>query len=63
MLFFSTILSNMVTQQEASMVTMITTIGVIWMGGLIVLGALTTHDYAFGKGIITALGSIYSSTD
>ncbi len=58
MLFFSTILSNMVTQQEAAMVTMITTIGVIWMGGLIVLGAMTTHDYTFGKGVITAIGSV-----
>lgn len=58
LLLVSTILSNMVTLQEASMVTMITTIGVVWMGGLILFGSTTTHDYTFGKGVITALGTI-----
>lgn len=58
LLILSTILSNVVTEQEASIVTMITTIGAIWLGILIFFGTMTTHDYTFGKGFLTTLGTI-----
>lgn len=55
---FSTILSNVVTEEEASIVTMLTTIGAIWLGMLVFFGSMTTHDYGFGKGLLTTLGTI-----
>jgi hypothetical protein len=54
----STIFSNMVTAQEAQIVTLITTIGAIWLGILLFFGTMTTHDYTLFKGILTTLGTI-----
>lgn len=54
----STIMSNVVTVQESQIVTMISTIGAVWLGILLFFGTMTTHDYSFGKGVLTTLGTI-----
>ncbi len=57
-LILSTILTNILTSTEASIVTLIVAIGFIWTGILIFFGTLVTHDYPMGKNFITILGTI-----
>ncbi len=54
----STILTNIVTVESSAIVTMITTIGVVWMVFLLFFGTLVTHDYSLGKNFVTILGTI-----
>ncbi len=54
----ATILSNVFTTSEASMVSMITTIAFIWTAILIFFGMVVTHDYSIGKNILTILGTV-----
>lgn len=54
----STILSQVFTTSEASMVSLITTIAFIWTVILIFFGMVVTHDYSIGKNILTILGTI-----
>jgi tetratricopeptide (TPR) repeat protein len=54
----ATIISNMITSNEANLVTLIENFGYIWAGLLIFLGMMVTHDYSLFKGITTTLGTI-----
>ena len=54
----STILTNLMTTTEGSMVNLLITIGFIWAIFLIFFGMLVTHDYAMGKNVITMIGTI-----
>ncbi len=54
----STILTNVLTVDEGSIVTMLTTIGVVWMAYLLFFGTLVTHDYSLNKNVITILGTV-----
>ncbi|MBR2930699.1 MAG: YIP1 family protein [Clostridia bacterium] len=54
----STVLSNIMTTTEGTMVTMLITIGLIWVGILLFFGTLVTHDYSLGKNFVTILGTI-----
>ena len=54
----STILTNVMTSSEQSMVNLIVTIGFIWALLLIFFGMLVTHDYSMGKNFITTIGTI-----
>ncbi len=54
----STIMSNFVTNDEKELVTMCTTIGLIWAGLLIFFGTMVTHDYSLGKNVIMILSTI-----
>ena len=54
----STILTNVFTISEGSMVTLLVTIGYVWVGLLLFFGMSVTHDYSIGKNIITILGTI-----
>ena len=54
----STILSNVFTESEGAMVTLLITIGYIWVGLLLFFGMAVTHDYTNGKNVITTLGTI-----
>ena len=54
----STILTNVFTATEGSMVSMLVTIGYIWVGILLFFGMVVTHDYTTGKNVITTLGTI-----
>ena len=54
----STILTNVLDVTGASMVSLVMTIGVVWMVMLLFFGTLVTHDYSLGKNFITILGTI-----
>ena len=54
----STVLTNVFTVSEGSMVTLLVTIGYVWVGLLLFFGTSVTHDYSMGKNIITILGTI-----
>ena len=54
----STVLSNVFTETEGAMVTLLITIGYIWVGLLLFFGMAVTHDYTNGKNVITTLGTI-----
>ena len=54
----STALTNVFTLREGAMVSMLVTIGYVWVGILLFFGTLVTHDYSVGKNIISTLASI-----
>jgi len=54
----STVLTNIVTVESSAIITMITTIGVVWMAFLLFFGTLVTHDYSLGKNFVTILGTV-----
>lgn len=49
------ILSNILGQNEAMLLSIVTTVLAIWMYGLIFFGMLVTQQYSLGKAILTAL--------
>ena len=57
-IFVSTFMTNFMTVTDASMITLISTIGYIWAGFLLFFGTMVTHDYPMGKNIITILGTV-----
>jgi len=54
----STILTNVMTASEGSMVNLIVSIGWVWVIFLLFFGTMVTHDYTMGKNFITILGTI-----
>ena len=54
----STILTNVMTATEGTMVSLIITIGFAWVIMLLFFGTLVTHDYSLGKNVVTVLGTI-----
>ena len=54
----STILTNVLTTSEGTMVNLLVTIGYIWVAILLFFGMVVTHDYSTGKNVITTLGTI-----
>lgn len=54
----ATLVSNWVTIDEASMISMVSTIAFIWVGLLLFLGTMVTHDYSLGKNFITTIGTL-----
>ena len=54
----STVLTNVMTSQEGSMVSLLVTLGYIWAGILLFFGTMITHGYTMGKNFITILGTI-----
>ena len=54
----STILTNVLTSDQSSMVNLFITFGFIWTIMLLFFGTLVTHDYSLGKNVITMLGTI-----
>ena len=54
----STILTNVMITSEGTMVTLVTTIGYVWVAMLLFFGTLVTHDYSLGKNFVTILGTI-----
>ena len=55
----TTIASNFLTgSAEVQIINFINTIGLIWLGILIFLGMMVTHDYSMGKNILTTAGTI-----
>ena len=54
----ATIASNWVTSTEAAIVTLITTIALVWVIMLLFFGTMVTHDYSLGKNFITVIGTV-----
>ena len=54
----STILTNILTISEGSIVNLLVTFGYVWVGILLFFGMVVTHDYSTGKNVITTLGTI-----
>jgi len=54
----TTLVSNVLVSEEASMISLINGIAFMWMGILLFFGMMITHGYSIGKGAITALGTI-----
>ena len=57
-LIVSTLLSNVLTITEGSIVNLVSSLGFVWVGLLLFFGVLVTHDYSIGKNFITVLGTI-----
>ena len=57
-IIISTVLTNVMTTSEGAMVTLLSTLGFVWVGILLFFGTLVTHDYSLGKNFITILGTI-----
>ncbi|MBE6717655.1 MAG: hypothetical protein E7574_00165 [Ruminococcaceae bacterium] len=54
----ATICTNFLTSTEAAIVTLLESFAFVWVGLLIFIGTMVTHDYSLGKNIITCLGII-----
>ena len=54
----SVIISNFSLASEATIINLLVSIAFIWAGLLIFFGTMVTHDYSFGKNVITCLGTI-----
>ena len=54
----STIGSNWVTNTEAGLITMISTVAFIWTFLLLYFGTMVTHDYSMVKNLITIAGTL-----
>ena len=54
----ATIGSNVVTNSETGIISMISTVAFIWLGLLLFFGTQITHDYTMSKNVITVLGTV-----
>ncbi|MBE6533344.1 MAG: hypothetical protein E7678_00010 [Ruminococcaceae bacterium] len=54
----ATIASNFVLASELKMISLVTTIGFVWLGLLLFFGMMVTHDYTIGKNVITTLATL-----
>ena len=54
----TTAISNILTLDESTLVSMLNIIAFIWVGALIFFGMIVTHDYTIGKGILTVIGTV-----
>ncbi len=54
----STVLTNVMTVGEGSIVNLLVTIGYIWVAFLLFFGTLVTHDYSLSKNVLTVFGTI-----
>ena len=58
LVILSTILTNVLTLQEGSIVSLLVTIGYIWVAFLLFFGALVTHDYSLSKNVLITICTI-----
>ena len=54
----ATIASNFIVSSEVKTISLITGIGLVWMGLLMFFGTMVTHDYTVGKNIITVVATL-----
>ena len=54
----STILTNVLTVSEGGIISLLVSLGYVWVGILLFFGMVVTHDYSTGKNIITTIGTI-----
>lgn len=58
LVIISTVLTNVLTATEGSMVNLLVTIGYIWVAFLLFFGMLVTHDYALGKNVLITICTV-----
>ena len=58
LVFPSTLLSNVLLLSEGSLLTLLNTLAYIWMGILLIIAMMSTHDYTLGKNILTCVSTI-----
>lgn len=58
MIIPATAITNVLLFEEASIVTLINSIGFVWAGFLIFFAMSVIHDYPIGKNVITCIGTI-----
>ncbi len=51
-------LTNVLTLDEAGIITLLNGFAFLWMGLLLVLGMMITHDYSLGKNILTCIVTV-----
>ena len=54
----ATIVSNFILANEVKTVSLITTLGLVWMCMLLFFGTMVTHDYTIGKNVITVIATL-----
>lgn len=54
----ATAITNVLLFEEASIITLLNSIGFVWAGFLIFFAMSVIHDYALGKNVITCIGTI-----
>ncbi len=54
----SVILSNVLTKSEGQIITLLSIFAFIWMGCLVFVGMMVTHDYSMFKSIVTSAGTV-----
>ena len=57
----STLLSNVLTESESMIISLLVGIAVVWMVMLVFFGMLVTHDYSMNKNIGTVLATILAA--
>ena len=57
----STLLSNVLTEAEAMILSLLVGIAVVWMVMLVFFGMLVTHDYSMNKNIGTVLATVLAA--
>ena len=57
-IFPSTLLTYCVTASEATFITLIISVCYIWLGLLLFCSTMVTHDYSFGRNILTVIVTI-----
>ena len=58
LVILSTILTNVLTASEGSMINLLVTIGYVWVAFLLFFGMLVTHDYTIGKNVLITICTI-----
>ena len=58
MIIPATILTHVLTLDESAVISLITGIGFVWAAFLLFFGVMVTHDYTFGKNILTVIGTL-----
>lgn len=54
----STLLTHIMTLEESGIISMLSTLGFVWVGLLLFFGVMITHDYGLLKNILTIIGTI-----
>ena len=54
----SVILSNVLAKNEGQLITLMSSIAFVWMGILLFLGMMVTHDYSMFKNILTCIATV-----
>lgn len=54
----ATILTNILALEEGAIITLLVGVAYVWTGFLLFFGVMVTHDYTFGKNILTVLGTL-----